>query len=56
MIYAQAGVLSAQLSRFAAENALTGFEFLIGIPGTVGGALTMNAGHTRKRLGIILLN
>ncbi len=44
MIYAQAGVLSAQLSRFAAENALTGFEFLIGIPGTVGGALTMNAG------------
>ncbi len=44
MIYAQAGWRSAELSRFAADKGLMGFEFLIGIPGTVGGALTMNAG------------
>lgn len=34
----------AQVLRFCLENALTGLEFLTGIPGTVGGALSMNAG------------
>lgn len=39
-----AGVVNAALCRFAAENCLGGIEFLCGIPGTFGGALTMNAG------------
>ncbi len=43
-IYAQAGVPSAKLAKFAAGNALCGTEFMAGIPGTVGGALAMNAG------------
>lgn len=43
-VYAEAGVASAQLARFTARHALTGLEFLAGIPGTVGGALAMNAG------------
>ncbi|KAB2841753.1 MAG: UDP-N-acetylmuramate dehydrogenase, partial [Burkholderiales bacterium] len=43
-IYAEAGVASPKLARFAASEGLTGAEFLAGIPGTVGGALTMNAG------------
>lgn len=43
-IYAQAGVASPQLARFAAQQGTTGLEFLAGIPGTVGGALAMNAG------------
>jgi UDP-N-acetylmuramate dehydrogenase len=34
----------AKLSAFAMDNELGGFEFLMGIPGTVGGALKMNAG------------
>jgi UDP-N-acetylmuramate dehydrogenase len=44
LIYAQAGVASPKVSRFAAVHGLIGAEFLAGIPGTVGGALAMNAG------------
>lgn len=43
-IYAEAGVASPRVARFAARHDLTGAEFLAGIPGTVGGALAMNAG------------
>ena len=43
-IYAEAGVPSPKLARFAAMHELVGAEFMAGIPGTVGGALTMNAG------------
>jgi UDP-N-acetylmuramate dehydrogenase len=43
-IYAEAGVASPKVARFAAMNNLSGAEFLVGIPGTVGGALAMNAG------------
>lgn len=43
-ITAQAGVLLARLANAAAECSLTGLEFASGIPGTLGGAVTMNAG------------
>ena len=43
-ITAQAGALLSQLSAFAADRALTGLEFASGIPGSVGGAVVMNAG------------
>lgn len=43
-IEAQAGISLARLSSFVAEKSLTGFEFASGIPGTLGGAVTMNAG------------
>lgn len=43
-IRAQAGVLLASLSRKAMEASLTGLEFAGGIPGTLGGAVAMNAG------------
>lgn len=43
-IRAEAGVASAQLARFTARAGLAGLEFMAGIPGTVGGALAMNAG------------
>lgn len=43
-IYAEAGVASPKVARFAANHDLVGAEFLAGIPGTVGGALAMNAG------------
>ncbi len=43
-IYAQAGVPGAKLARFAAANNMCGAEFFGGIPGTLGGMLTMNAG------------
>ncbi|MDD2700424.1 MAG: UDP-N-acetylmuramate dehydrogenase [Sideroxydans sp.] len=44
LIYAQAGVPGAKLARFAAGNNLCGAEFFVGIPGTLGGMLAMNAG------------
>jgi len=43
-VYAEAGVASPKVARFAALHDLIGAEFLAGIPGTVGGALAMNAG------------
>jgi len=44
LVYAEAGVTCAKLARFAARQHLHGAEFMAGIPGTVGGALAMNAG------------
>ena len=44
IIRAEAGVSCAKLARFCARLGLAGGEFLAGIPGTVGGALAMNAG------------
>ncbi len=43
-IYAEAGVASPKIARFAANHNFSGAEFLAGIPGTLGGALAMNAG------------
>src|SRR6266568_4266059 len=43
-VMAEAGVKTGALVRFAADKVLAGVEFLSGIPGTVGGALAMNAG------------
>jgi len=44
LVYAQAGVASPKVARFACTHQLRGAEFLAGIPGTLGGALAMNAG------------
>jgi UDP-N-acetylmuramate dehydrogenase len=43
-LFVQAGVLLAKAANLAAREGLTGLEFASGIPGTVGGALVMNAG------------
>jgi UDP-N-acetylmuramate dehydrogenase len=43
-LYAGAGVTCAKVARAAARAGLIGAEFLAGIPGTLGGALAMNAG------------
>mgnify|MGYP001819093797 FL=1 len=43
-VWVEAGVASPKLARETAKRGLTGMEFLCGIPGTVGGALALNAG------------
>lgn len=40
----EAGVACPQVARFCSQHGLCGVEFLAGIPGTMGGALAMNAG------------
>lgn len=44
LVQAGAGILLSKLASVIAEHELTGFEFASGIPGTLGGAVTMNAG------------
>jgi len=44
LICAEANVLSSKLANFSVNQEFRGLEFLAGIPGTIGGALAMNAG------------
>lgn len=44
LVYVEVGVPCAHVARFCGEHGLSGAEFLAGIPGTMGGALKMNAG------------
>lgn len=51
-IYAQAGVLMNQLVRFTIEEGLSGLEYQLGLPGTVGGAIFTNAKYMPKYLPV----
>lgn len=55
-IIAGAGVPVALLSNFAYRNGIKNYEFLSGIPGTVGGAVKMNAGAYKSEIKDILIN
>lgn len=44
IVYAQCGALMADVSKFAGKCSLTGLEFAVGIPGSIGGCIFMNAG------------
>ena len=44
VIYAEAGIAAPKIAKFASQHHLDGAEFLAGIPGTIGGAVAMNAG------------
>ncbi len=51
-VYAQAGVLMNQLVRFTVEEGLSGLEYQLGLPGTVGGAIYTNAKYKPKYLPV----
>jgi UDP-N-acetylmuramate dehydrogenase len=55
-IVAGAGALHLNVARFAAEAGIAGFEFLSGIPGTVGGGLRMNAGAYGREVKDIVVS
>ncbi|MEH6403044.1 MAG: UDP-N-acetylmuramate dehydrogenase [Sneathiella sp.] len=50
------GALDGNAARFAAEAGLTGAEFLSGIPGSIGGALRMNAGAYGTEMKDVLVS
>ena len=52
----QAGTSLAEVARVAAEHGLTGFEFASGIPGTMGGAVVMNAGAYDGEMSQVIQN
>ena len=55
-IYAEAGALLIHVSKAAAKHGLTGFEFACGIPGSVGGAMAMNAGAYGGEIKDVIFN
>jgi UDP-N-acetylmuramate dehydrogenase len=54
VVQAEAGLPLPKLVHFAVERGLTGLEFAVGIPGTVGGAVCMNAGTAQGEIGDII--
>lgn len=55
MIRAQAGAINSLVARRALDASLAGFEFAAGIPGTIGGAVVMNAGAYGGEMKDILI-
>lgn len=55
-ITVQSGAVLAAVAKKAMENSLTGFEFAGGIPGTVGGAVCMNAGAYGGEIKDVLIS
>ena len=55
-IIAGSGVLDKQLSEFAMQNNIGGFEFLSCIPGSVGGGIRMNSGCFKKEFKDIIIS
>ena len=53
-VRAGAGAPDKMVARMACETSLTGLEFLIGVPGTIGGAVRMNAGAYGRELADIV--
>ena len=54
-IIAESGILLSKLSNIAKDNSLTGFEFACGIPGTLGGAVMMNASAYGGETGNVVI-
>ncbi|NUM88367.1 MAG: UDP-N-acetylmuramate dehydrogenase [Bdellovibrionales bacterium] len=54
-VRAGAGAPNSRLIRLCADRGLAGLEFLSGVPGTLGGAVAMNAGTSRDWIGSVLL-
>lgn len=54
LLTVETGQHLSSLCRFALDNSLTGLEFAAGIPGTVGGAIAMNAGTVKGQMSDVI--
>ena len=55
-VYAESGVMLGKIVKECTKNNLSGLESLIGVPGTLGGALIMNAGAFGREISNFLKN
>ncbi len=55
-VTAGAGAMDAHVAKTAAEKGVAGLEFLVGIPGTIGGAIRMNAGAYGREMQDIFIH
>ena len=55
LVNAGAGALDVNVAKTALDAELAGLEFLVGVPGTIGGALRMNAGAYGRELKDVLV-
>ena len=53
-LFAGSALLDMQVAQFAAKQNIGGFEFLSGIPGTIGGAIAMNAGAYGREMANLI--
>ena len=56
IITAEAGAIDADVARFARDQERTGLEFLLGIPGTIGGGIRMNSGAFGSEFKDVLID
>ena len=56
IITAESGAIDIQVARFARENERTDLEFLVGIPGTIGGGIRMNSGAFGSEFKDVLID
>jgi UDP-N-acetylmuramate dehydrogenase len=56
IITAEAGAIDADVARFARDHERTGLEFLLGIPGTIGGGIRMNSGAFGSEFKDVLID
>ena len=56
IITAEAGAIDADVARFARDHERTGLEFLVGIPGTIGGGIRMNSGAFGSEFKDVLID
>jgi len=54
LVQAGAGCRLTRLISFCAEHGVSGLEFMVGVPGTIGGAIVMNAGCWGREIGDVL--
>jgi UDP-N-acetylmuramate dehydrogenase len=52
LVYAEAGVITNQLVRYTIEQGLSGLEYALGLPGTIGGAIYMNANYPKRNIHV----
>lgn len=56
VVSAGAGAMDVHVAKAAADKGLAGLEFLVGVPGTIGGAVRMNAGAYGREVKDVLLH